>query len=161
MIGLRVAVKLLGIGALMLRHEGGRRLLAALVLTAGCAGVIGLLFAAPEPLGAWTGQLTEANASPARPATVPPTTMPRATPRPSPRPAEPTTTSPTATAKAWYARRHKLPLERVRVLQADKVDTDTVRVLVMAERGGGRDRGRLDTAVVTVTRNDGRWRVHQ
>jgi hypothetical protein len=154
MIGLRLTFKLLGLGITLLRHETGRRLLAALVLAAFCAGLIGLLFTAPEPPDAWNEQLTGADAALTRPATSP---SPATTTRPPQPPTTGQTMSAEQAARAWYARRHHLPVDRVRILQADQAGTNRIRVLVLADTG----RGRLDTAIVTVTRAGSRWRVHQ
>ena len=153
MIGLRLALKLLGLGITLLRDETGRRFIAALVLTALCAGLIGLLFTAPEPPDAWTGQVAGADVAPAGPATV----LPPATTRPLQRPATGPASSAEQAARAWYARRHHLPVGRVKILQADQAGTDRERVLVLVDTG----RGRMDTAIVTVTSDGSRWRVHQ
>jgi hypothetical protein len=154
-IGLRLAFKLLAVGTVLLRHGTGRRILAALGLAGGCAGLIWVLFAAPEPAApSWIDQVTSAEAVLARSATDTPT--PTTTTQPAPHPPGPPSVSPEQTARAWYARRHQLPLDRVRVLQADQIGADRVRVLVMVDRPGRR----LDTAVITVTRHRGRWQVH-
>ena len=63
---------------------------------------------------------------------------------------------PGAAAAAWYAREHGLAGGRVRALQVQAVDERTVRVLVLAERSGGR----VTTALVTVRRGEhGRWQA--
>jgi hypothetical protein len=63
---------------------------------------------------------------------------------------------PAAVAAAWYARQEGLEASLVRSLQQDRVSSDQVRVLVLADRG----RGRIDTALVTVRRDAaGRWAV--
>jgi hypothetical protein len=63
---------------------------------------------------------------------------------------------PAAVAAAWYARQEGLAASLVRSLQQDRVSSDQVRVLVLADRG----RGRIDTALVTVRRDAaGRWAV--
>jgi hypothetical protein len=70
-----------------------------------------------------------------------------------PRPAS----GPDQTAVAWFARRLGLPASKVRVLQRDSVGADKVRVLVMADAGGGR----LDTGLVTVEHTRGGWVVRR
>jgi hypothetical protein len=74
--------------------------------------------------------------------------------------------TPAAVAVAWYARQEGVDALQVRSLQqdrvagdrvsGDRVSGDRVRVLVLADRGGGR----IDTALVTVRRDAaGRWAV--
>lgn len=146
MIGVRAALWLLTLGVRLLGHWIGRRLLAALLLISVCAGVVIVVFTSPEPVE------PEPNARPA--ATGPDQ---RAKP-----PATASTSlssqgaaSPEQAAAAWYARHKQLPRSRVRVLQHDQVNTRLVRVLVLADSGGGR----LDTAVVTVRRTDAGWQA--
>jgi hypothetical protein len=67
----------------------------------------------------------------------------------------PAATAPAAEAARWYARRKGLPASRVRPLQVDRVDRDTVRVLLLVTRQGGG----LDSAVVTVRRAGSGWVV--
>jgi len=102
-------------------------------------------------------------------ATATPSTRPKqATIVPAPHPRSPTTAKttaavptpvpnakPTAAAEQWYAARHKLPARSVRALQADAVNRDTVRVLLVVTKANGR----LDSAVVTVRRAKDRWVV--
>jgi hypothetical protein len=145
-IGLRAAVWVLTLVVRLLGHQIGRRLLAALALTAVCASLVALVFAYPEPV--------EPEPVSAQPAPRPPTEA-----RPAPR--SPATGSvrsagsPEQVAAAWYAQRKRLPRSRVRVLQRDRVSATVVRVLVLADGGDGR----LDTAVVIVRRHGGGWQV--
>ena len=62
---------------------------------------------------------------------------------------------PAEVAAAWYAARHKLPRNRVRPLQQDRVSARQVRVLVLAEAGNGK----LRTALVRVRLGPGGWEV--
>ena len=55
----------------------------------------------------------------------------------------------------WYAKRLRVRPDQVRALQRDSVGPSKVKVLVLAQAGGGR----LDSALVTVTRRGGRWVV--
>jgi hypothetical protein len=141
-IGLRATFWVLTIGIRLLAHPVGRRLLAAMALISLCAGLVILVFTYPEPVEP-------------DPVTRPAVTrgrdpMPRSTSGTS-RPGS----SPEQTAAAWYAGRKRLPRSRVRVLQRDEVNPKLVRVLVLADAGGGR----LDTAVVEVRRLGSAWRV--
>jgi hypothetical protein len=62
---------------------------------------------------------------------------------------------PAEVAAAWYAARHRLPRARVKPLQQDRLSPTEVRVLVLADPGGGR----LRTALVRVRRGPGGWSV--
>jgi hypothetical protein len=62
---------------------------------------------------------------------------------------------PAEVAAAWYAARHRLPRNRVRPLQQDRVSARQVRVLVLAEAANGR----LRTALVRVRLGPGGWEV--
>jgi hypothetical protein len=63
--------------------------------------------------------------------------------------------TPAAVAAQWYAQRKGLPASRVRPLQVDRADPDTLRVLLLVtKRGGG-----LDSAVVAVRRAGNGWVV--
>ncbi len=70
-------------------------------------------------------------------------------------PAKAAAGTPVAVAAQWYAQRKGLPASRVRPLQVDRVDRDTVRVLVLVTKHGGR----MDSAVVTVRRAGSGWVV--
>jgi hypothetical protein len=74
----------------------------------------------------------------------------RAGVRPVKRPAKPA-----AVAAAWYAARHKLPRNRVRPLQQDRLSARVIRVLVLADAG----HGRLRTALVRVRLGPSGWEV--
>ncbi len=63
--------------------------------------------------------------------------------------------TPAAVAAHWYAHRKGLPASRVRPLQADRADPDTLRVLLLVTKHGGG----LDSAVVTVHRAGDGWVV--
>ncbi len=68
--------------------------------------------------------------------------------------AQPTPSRPATAAVAWYATKHHLPPGKVRALQQDRRSDREVRVLVLADGGGGK----LTTALVTVRRDGkGRW----
>jgi hypothetical protein len=157
--GITLALRVLGLGVAVLAHPVGRRLLAALLITGLCAAVIGFVFTSPEALVA-TPSGRHAIAGPSAPDTTgrpigqPPDRQQRARPTPRPIASAP---SPEEAAAAWYAHRGQLPRERVRVLQRDRVNARLVRVLVLADSGGGR----LDTAVVTVRRAGSGWQVAQ
>jgi hypothetical protein len=70
-------------------------------------------------------------------------------------PAKAAAGTPAAVAAQWYAQRKGLPASRVRPLQVDRADPDTLRVLLLVtKRGGG-----LDSAVVTVRRAGSGWVV--
>jgi len=62
---------------------------------------------------------------------------------------------PAEVAAAWYAARHHLPPKQVRPLQQDRVSAREVRVLVLADPGGGRVR----TALVRVRLGRSGWAV--
>src|SRR3954470_1369403 len=63
--------------------------------------------------------------------------------------------TPEAAATAWYAKEVDVGRDAVRVLQRETVNSKKARVLVMAKTG----RDRMDTAVVTVKRDGGVWKV--
>ncbi len=80
------------------------------------------------------------------------------TPAPGPAAAAPAAAAaasrPATAAVAWYATKHHLPPGKVRALQQDRRSDREVRVLVLADGGGGK----LTTALVTVRRDGkGRW----
>jgi hypothetical protein len=156
-LGIVLPLRALGVGLAILAHPVGRRLLAALLLTGLCAGVVALVFTYPEA--------PETTIGDPRPFTGPSTPSPTGRPggqlsdrqeraQPVPRPST-GARGPEEAAAAWYARRKQLPREQVRVLQRDRVNATLVRVLVFADEGDGR----LDTAVVTVRRAGSAWRV--
>jgi hypothetical protein len=158
-LGIILPLRAVGVGLAVLTHPVGRRLLAALLITGLCAGVVAFVFTFPEAPEA-TPDTRHAHASPRAPAPTgrpggqPPDRQQRAAPTPrddagahSPEQA--------AAAAAWYARHKGLPRERVRVLQRDRVNARLVRVLVLADSGDGR----LDTAVITVRRTSAGWQV--
>jgi hypothetical protein len=62
---------------------------------------------------------------------------------------------PAAVAAAWYAARHGLPAARVKPLQQDRRSAREVRVLVLADLGGGR----LRTALVRLRLGPDGWSV--
>ena len=62
---------------------------------------------------------------------------------------------PAQVAAGWYAARHGLPLAKVRPLQLDRLSAREVRVLVLADPGGGR----LQTALVRVRLGSTGWSV--
>jgi hypothetical protein len=62
---------------------------------------------------------------------------------------------PAEVAAAWYAARHHLPRKLVRPLQQDRISAREVRVLVLADPGGGRVR----TALVRVRLGRSGWAV--
>jgi hypothetical protein len=149
MTGARLALRLLLVPLALLGHEPGRRLLVALVLAAACAGLISLAFGSAEPTG-------PALAVPAptmrRANTRPPTHSTRQAPSTQ---QTPEADSPEQAARAWYAARRHLPVDWVRVLQREQLDSRRVRVLVLAETANGR----LDTAQVTVRRTSTGWQA--
>jgi hypothetical protein len=156
--GIVLALRVLGFGVAVLAHPVGRRLLATLLITSVCAGVVAFVFTYPEAPQTPAGSRL-ASAAPTMPDSTgrpgggaPSDRQQRA--RPAPRPSV-GAASPEAAAAAWYARRTRLPRDRVRVLQRDRVNATTFRVLVLADGGNGR----LDTAVVTVRRDRAGWRV--
>src|SRR5215207_3998461 len=63
--------------------------------------------------------------------------------------------TPEAAATAWYAKKVDVDRGDVRVLQRESVSSKKARVLVMAQTG----KDRMDTAVVTVKRDGGVWKV--
>jgi hypothetical protein len=62
---------------------------------------------------------------------------------------------PAEVAAAWYAARHHLPRKLVRPLQQDRISARELRVLVLADPGGGRVR----TALVRVRLGRSGWAV--
>lgn len=148
-IGLRAALWLLTLGVRLLAHDVGRRLLAALVVIAVCAGLVTLVFTYPEPV-----EPESASAPPMAPAARSRAASKPNTPQPAARPVRPAG-SPEQAAATWYAQHKRLRRDQVRVLQRDQVSTKSVRVLVLGDGGNGR----LDTAVVTVRRTGSGWQV--
>jgi hypothetical protein len=160
MTGARLALRLLLVPLALLGHETGRRLLAALGLAAACVGLISLAFQSAEPTQPDAGQGTTMLVSPAEQATTraparPDRAVQPAPPPVPPRPATRDAGSPEQAARAWYATRRHLPVDRVRVLQREQLDSGRVRVLVLAEAANGR----LDTAQVTVRRTTTGWKA--
>jgi hypothetical protein len=62
---------------------------------------------------------------------------------------------PVEVAAGWYATRHKFPTDQVTGLQADKISPNRIRVLLLVDHG----QGRLDSAMVTVTRGKAGWKA--
>jgi hypothetical protein len=110
----------------------------------------------PGPAGAAAGpeasgrNATRADAGRPRAAAPPGRGDPGAGVRPVKRPA-----TPAEVAAAWYAARHRLPRNRVRPLQQDRLSARLIRVLVLAEAGNGR----LRTALVRVRLGPSGWEV--
>lgn len=71
---------------------------------------------------------------------------------PSGKPVRPT---PEEAAAAFYANELDLPVERVRPLMQQRVNDNSVRVLVLAERG----EEQLPTRLIQVNRTQSGWRV--
>ncbi|HKE99927.1 MAG TPA: hypothetical protein VKG45_13445 [Actinomycetes bacterium] len=145
MTGTVLALRVLALPARLLATAPGRRALAALAVA--CTGwvLIGALFAhveAPLAAGVAAGPVAQArpHGPPARPEAAPRSGQGAA--------------SPARAALAWAAARHHVPRARVRVLQQQRLDARTVRVLVMVEAGR-----RLDTAIVTARRGPAGWAV--
>jgi len=112
----------------------GRRVVGALILAVAAGIVMQALMTTGETAAA-----------------TPSTRPEQATAVPAPLPVA----KPTAAAEQWYAARHKLPARSVRALQADAMNRDTVRVLLVVTKANGR----LDSAVVTVRHAKDRWVV--
>jgi hypothetical protein len=110
----------------------------------------------PGPAGAAAGpeasgrDATRADAGRPRAAAPPGRGDPGAGVRPVKRPA-----TPAEVAAAWYAARQRLPRNRVRPLQQDRLSARLIRVLVLAEAGNGR----LRTALVRVRLGPSGWEV--
>jgi hypothetical protein len=90
--------------------------------------------------------------SAATPRAAPPSEAHSAKPKSKPKAAGKT---PEAAATAWYAKKVDVDRGDVRVLQRESVSAKKARVLVMAKTGTDR----MDTAVVTVKRDGGVWKV--
>jgi hypothetical protein len=141
--------------------ETGRRLGRAAALTLALAVVVVTLYergevptAAAQPAVAGAGAATGAPAGRARARArrLEEHGGLRGRPRPArvgerARPAE--------VAAAWYAARNGLPAARVKALQQDRLSARVVRVLVLADPGGGR----LRTALVRVQLGPTGWSV--
>jgi hypothetical protein len=131
----------------------GRRIAVAGALIAMLQGAVGVMYSnADDPV---------AVASAVAPAAV---TRSAATPRDAPSEAHSAKSkarpkaaakTPEAAATAWYAKKVDVDRGDVRVLQRESVSAKKARVLVMAQTG----RDRMDTAVVTVKRDGGVWKV--
>jgi len=131
-----------------LRSPLGRRLSMVALLTSLFAATVGVLYEHAD-LGALPAARLAAAAAPAAASAT-------RTPWVTRRPAAGRLT-PDQAAVAWYARRLRVPAGRVRVLQAERLSADRVRVLVLAEIGPER----LDTALVTLRRTGARWEVER
>jgi hypothetical protein len=141
--GLRLAALVL---ALPLRLAGtalGRRLLAALVLSAVLVTAVALLYRhADDPAGA-ASSLRAANAAAAAPGQA-------AGARRSFHAA-----GPEEAAAAWFAERQQVAVDQVRTLQQRRISAKERQVLVVAEASGAR----MPSAYVTVRKAAGGWAV--
>jgi hypothetical protein len=145
----RAARASLALALAALRSDLSRRLGRLALLGAALAAAVVVLY-----------QHGEAPAALARPAGAHPAAATTSSVRAAPATTAAATTAAPAAARpadvatAWYAARHHLPAGKVRALQQDVVSRRAVRVLVLADVGGGR----LDTDLVTVRRDAaGRW----
>jgi hypothetical protein len=139
--------------------ERGRRAGAAALLVIVSAGVAQTILANPEPVPALTiGLAPTSTAAPPGAASSPTASTSTATPKVTAATAAMGTVEqadPRALAVAWYADRHGISPSKVKALQADKLKGAAYRVLLMVSKPSGR----LDSAVVKVTRSGDAWRV--
>jgi hypothetical protein len=153
----RAARASLALALAALRSDLSRRLGRLALLGAALAAAVVVLYQHGEAPAAL------AHPAGARPAAATTTSSVRAAPAATAAPATkaapatsvaPAAARPGEVAAAWYAARHHLPAGKVQALQQDVISKRAVRVLVLADAGGGR----LDTALVTVRRDAaGRW----
>lgn len=158
------------------RAVTSRRAAVTVVAALALAGTVRMLYASAEPPGAPQGAPVAAT-SPTPTQTPTPTETPaqdpegspapgrKPTPTPAPRAGQPRApegpagkpveATPEQAAVAFYAAELGVPAERVRPLMQTRVNDHTVRVLVMAERGGEE----LPTRLVQVNRTQTGWRV--
>jgi len=147
---------LLGWPFRMLRTELGRRVAAALLVSATLATTVQTMYAnADAPaVAAAAGQRLAGGGAAAAPGAR--------TTRSKPTGSKPTgsgngTTPANGAAEAavaWYAKRRGVPADKVTLLQQRRKNDNEVRVLVMVELGD-----RLDTAEVRVRRTKNGWKV--
>jgi hypothetical protein len=132
----------------------GRRIAVAGALIAMLQGAVGVMYSnADDPVAAASAATPAAvTRSAATPRDAPPSEAHSAKAKPKPKAAAKT---PEAAATAWYAKKVDVDRGDVRVLQRESVSAKKARVLVMAQTG----RDRMDTAVVTVKRDGGVWKV--
>jgi hypothetical protein len=137
--------------------ERGRRAGAAAFLVVVSAGVAQTILANPEPApaAAFGAASTVTATSMAAPPDASSPTTTAAKPNATATAATGKPADPKALAVTWYADRHGLDRSEVKALQADKLTGAAYRVLLMVTKPDGR----LDSAVVTVTRSGGAWRV--
>jgi hypothetical protein len=130
----------------------GRRIAVAGALIAMLQGAVGVMYSnADEPVeaaSAVTGAAVTRSAP--TPRAAPPSEAHSAKAK-----AKATAKTPEAAATAWYAKKVDVDRGDVRVLQRESVSGQKARVLVMAQTG----KDRMDTAVVTVKRAGGVWKV--
>jgi hypothetical protein len=150
------ALALLAPARAMLGSDLGRRLVTVAALTAVVVALLTALYDHAEAPAAevWPGGRPQPAAGiPHRPATGVPA---RPGTRGAARPAasmDAAAASPAAAAVAWYARAQGVPAGRVRALQQQRLGATQVRVLVLADLGGGR----MPSALVTARHGPTGW----
>jgi hypothetical protein len=145
--GLRLAVLVLALPLRLAATALGRRLLAALVLSAVLMTAVTLLYRnADDPTRA-PASLRGANA-----AAGPAPAAGRAAGRAS---RTFRAATPADAAAAWFAERHQVAIDRVRTLQQRRISAKEREVLVVAESAGAR----MPSAYVTVRKSAAGWAV--
>jgi hypothetical protein len=156
-VAVRAATRLMLLPLRMLATSLGRRLAAATVLSVVLLAMVSSLYDhADGPANASTRALRATPAAAARPAPASRgaagADMTGTARSPAARLAA---ERPQDAATAWYARRKRVSVDRVRALQQQRVSATVTRVLVIAEVTPSE----MPTAFVTVRRDDAGWKV--
>jgi len=145
--GLRLAVLVLALPLRLAATALGRRLLAAVVLSAVLVTAVALLYRHADDPARAPASLRAANVAAAGPA---PAGGRGARATRSARAARPEDA-----AAAWFAEQQRVAVDRVRTLQQRRISAKERQVLVVAEVSGDR----MPSAYVTVRKGAGGWAV--
>ncbi len=139
------AARLLLVPFRLLATPMGRRLAAATVLSVALVAMVSALYDHADGPVAGGSALRAAPAAASKPAAV--TAASPVAPRAAERPED--------AAASWFARQKRVPSDRVKALQRQRISATVTRVLVMAEVSPTD----MSTAFVTVRRDGAGWKV--
>jgi hypothetical protein len=155
--GLRLAVLVLALPLRLAATALGRRLLAAVVLSAVLVTAVALLYRhaddpARAPASLRAAKVAAAGPAPAGGRGIRGTLLARGDTH-APRSSR--TARPEDAAAAWFAEQQRVAVDRVRTLQQRRISTKERQVLVVAEASGDR----MPSAYVTVRKGAAGWAV--
>jgi hypothetical protein len=140
----------------MLATPLGRRLAAATVLSVALVAMVSSLYDhADGPAAASTRALRAAPAAAARPAPASRRAAVADMTASAGSAAAPAAERPEDAASVWYAKQKRVPIDRVKALQQQRISATVTRVLVLAEVSPSD----MPTAFVTVRREGAGWKV--